>query len=47
MGLALVDFELLAVRVALARPAEPISAEFVEIALELFAQVCLVEAFEH
>ena len=47
MGLALVDAELLAVRVALARPAEPIDAEFVGIALELFAQVCLVEAFEH
>ena len=42
MGLAFVDAELLPARVALARPAEPISAAFVEIALGLFAQVCLV-----
>ena len=47
MGLAMVDVELLAARVALARPAEPIGAEFVGIALELFAQEYLVEAFEH
>ena len=47
MGLAVVDAELLAARVALARPTEPISAGFVEIAQGLSAQVCLVETFEH